>query len=1124
MQASTIKVKALVRDIRSRWRRRALMQGAALSLLTFLFFSTLLLLLYTTVAVSPLYFIIGMSVAALIVLGVIVQYVIRPGFLKISDQQIALYVEEKIPDLEDRLNSAVEVDDASVQAEHGALIDKLIDDAASRARGIPITTVVDRKRERFLSFSAAAFLLVFLLFGYNSLDDIRLAGGLNLASMAAPAQPFMTVSPGNVEIEKGESQEIIVALRDETDEEMTLVYQEGDGSWEKVTMQKGLGEPTFLFEFFNVQEPVQYYVEFEEIRSDPYTISLYEFPSVAQIDLTYTLPDYTGLAPRTEEDTGDIRGLRGSTVTINIETTGTVEEATMVIDETKTVTLRSLGDGRFRGNLALEDPGFYYIQLTDAADKNNKFPEEYQIFPIEDDKPYITITDPQQDVRVNAIEEVLIATTVQDDYGIKNVRLRYSVNGEEEQTIALMDQEATRPTEVDGEHLFFLEDFSLQPGDVISYYVEAEDYFHTEAPEVTDMYFVEVIPFDQRYSQVNNAGGMQGGQQSALVINQQEIIGATWNLQRKRSEMSGEEYDADRRALVQAQMNLKTSIEERINSTAFSVELQMDETSRKIVDYLRDATQEMGKAMVEIDADDLKKSLTPQRKALVHLLRADALNKEQQVAMNRGQQQGGGSSSATEERMTELMDLELDISKDKYETQPQRSQQQQREQQVDDALRKIKELARKQQNLANQSQNEEMQGEDKKRFIDQLKREQDQLRQETERLANNMRQQSRDGNQMSREMEQRLDRVSENMREAERSLRRGDVDRAMTRQQQALNELQELQRELQMESTDNARDMLENLADNFEQFREQEQQLGKDIEEAASEERVRLGSVSDEELDRLQEKRRNMRDNLEQLTEQAEAIEESVRDDDPELASAIRNALQQMKRDDLEGKMEASERALNQGWLDYAERMEDEIQAAIERLETQRRAFESSLPQTEEEQLARALEDVRDLMQQMQEMQNQAQNQQGQPSPNGNQQNPEAQGQNPNGQGQQGDRQARADQARMQRQLERAQENLDRLQQQLGGNPQAQRQLEQMQNRLVDADHTGVLLEGEAAVEFFKHKVFDPLSQLEMDLARQLDEIEMKNKLYGGRRADVPAEYRDLVEKYYESLAKTQEN
>ena len=85
------------------------------------------------------------------------------------------------------------------------------------------------------------------------------------------------------------------------------------------------------------------------------------------------------------------------------------------------------------------------------------------------------------------------------------------------------------------------------------------------------MYFIEVIPFDRKYTQVNNmgGGGGGGGMQSRTVISQQEIIAATWKLHRQRAERTEEDFEESRKGLVQAQSNLKLDIEERISSTTF---------------------------------------------------------------------------------------------------------------------------------------------------------------------------------------------------------------------------------------------------------------------------------------------------------------------------------------------------------------------------------------------------------------------------------------------------------------------------------------------------------------------------------------------------------------------------
>ncbi len=1125
MQHSNASVKTLVREIRKRWKRRALVQGAALTLLVLVFFGTLLLVLYTRLSVPPPYLLPGIVAAALILLGTIAWFVVYPGFRRISDRQIALFVEERMPELEDRLNSAVEIDGSGeLRTARGSLLDRLLDDAAYRMRMIPVTTVVDRRKERILAYTAGAFSLLFVFFVFASLDDLkRSVSEVGLVFLPA-AEPLMTVSPGNAEIEKGASQEILVELREDTERDVVLHYRFSDDVWQKEVMKKGFGKPLYLQEFFDIQEPITYFVEYDQQRSDPFNISLYEFPDVSRINVTYSYPSYTGLSPRTEEDTGDVRGLKGSRVTLSVETTGAVEKAEIVLNDEKRLPLKAAGEGRFQTTLSLDQPGVYSIRLTDRQDKQNKFPDEYQIVPLDDEPPYITVTDPQRDVRVNAIEEVLVAASVQDDYGVKEVRLKYSVNGGDEQTMPLTEKQEGYQTEVSGEHLFFLEDFSLQPGDVISYYVEAEDYSQADAPQATDMYFIEVIPFDQRFSQVNNMGApMPAGQPSQTVLSQQQIIAATWKLHRERPGMDQAAFDEAAKALTQAQENLRQNIEQRINTTAFSLELLSSEENRQIVAYLREAISEMEDAVRELQQAKLQEALTPERRALNQLLRADALNKEKQVAMNR--QPGASSGSSTEERMTELMDLELDISKDKYEMQQQTSRPQQ-EQQVDEALQRIRELARKQENLVNRNLNPETKGEDKKRAIDQLKRDQEELREQAESMANSLKQMSRGNEQISQRMQEQMERIAQNMREAQQALRKGDDRQAMTRQQQALKELEQLQQQLQINSTGNTREAIQDLTRRFEQFKEQERALAQDLHKAQENAEARSGKLDEAELERLQEKRRAMRENLKRLEDQVAAIQESARNSDAELSTAARNMLQKMRRDELEQMMQESEQALEGGWLDFAGRVEKDIQSSLDGLEDQMRAMGKQMPATDEEQLARSLEEVRDLMQQMESLREQMQGQ-----PSGANEQASASGNEPSGNNEQGSAssdpqsgaQGRADRARMQRMAEQARQTLQQLQDRMASNQAMQSALEGLNNDFSDSDFTGQRLEGEAAKAFFDRRIYEPLSQLEQEIARQLDALAVQKKLYGSRKGDVPSSYRTLVEKYYEALAKSRQ-
>ena len=409
-------------------------------------------------------------------------------------------------------------------------------------------------------------------------------------------------------------------------------------------MNKGMGSSAYLYEFINVQQPMEYFILHDEMQSESFDISLYEFPAVAQIHLRYTYPEYTGVPPRTESNTGDIRGLKGSTVSLTINTTGSVDTAEMVFDDGRRLSLNSIDAGQFRVPYLINEDTYYHIELKDAAGKSNKFPVEYQIIAQDDQKPIINVTDPQRDVRVNSIDEVLIGAEVTDDYGVKDVRLHLSVNGEDEEVYKLMRPEDARATDVDGDYVVFLEDYTLEPGDVISYYVEGEDYVESNGSVASDMYFIEVVPFDRKYSQVNNmgGGGGGGGMQSRTVISQQEIIAATWKLHRQRDERTAEDFEEARRGLEQAQQNLKADIEERINSTTFAVELRTSEEMKKIVEHLRDATTAMDEAIADLKDGDLQEALGPERKALNALLKADALNRDRDVMRQQPGQAGGG--------------------------------------------------------------------------------------------------------------------------------------------------------------------------------------------------------------------------------------------------------------------------------------------------------------------------------------------------------------------------------------------------------------------------------------------------------------------------------------------------
>ena len=94
------------------------------------------------------------------------------------------------------------------------------------------------------------------------------------------------------------------------------------------------------------------------------------------------------------------------------------------------------------------------------------------------------ITRPGRDFRASPIEEVTITVEAKDDFGLKEVQLHYSVNGGAEKIVPLLQAKNAKTST--GTTVIALEDFKVEPGDVVSLYATAND---ARSVAKTDMFF-----------------------------------------------------------------------------------------------------------------------------------------------------------------------------------------------------------------------------------------------------------------------------------------------------------------------------------------------------------------------------------------------------------------------------------------------------------------------------------------------------------------------------------------------------------------------------------------------------------------------------------------------------------
>ena len=184
----------------------------------------------------------------------------------------------------------------------------------------------------------------------------------------------------------------------------------------------------------------------------------------------------------------------------------------------------------------------YHFAATDQG-QSVRLSEDYFIEAREDNAPTVKIVQPGTDAKVSPIEEVTIQVQGADDFALEGMELHYSVNGQPEKVVNMLPQKGVK--NADGNITLALEDYKLQPGDVVSVYATARDARTTSR---TDIMFIEAQPYERNYTQSQQmggggGGGMDGDDQNKISQREKEIIAATWNQIRgtqRQSERGGE--------------------------------------------------------------------------------------------------------------------------------------------------------------------------------------------------------------------------------------------------------------------------------------------------------------------------------------------------------------------------------------------------------------------------------------------------------------------------------------------------------------------------------------------------------------------------------------------------------
>jgi hypothetical protein len=353
----------------------------------------------------------------------------------------------------------------------------------------------------------------------------------------------VTVNPGDTSIERGNTLVVLARFGNPLPPNVDLVLGPNATSSRRIPLAKSLADPLFGGSVPDVSSNFVYHIEYAGQRTRDYQVTVFEYPRLERADANLNFPEYTGLKPKHIENTRRVSAVEGSRLDLQLSLNKPVVSARLIArgDSSQCILLliQTNQASASLNQYLLQTNKTYELQLVDADARTNKTTSQFIFEVLPNRKPELRLASPRGDLRPSPLEEVSFDGTVWDDFGVKAFGVGYAIGGEPPKYIEL-GRDVPGNEKHPFHHLLRLEDLGVQPDQLISWFVWADDLGPDGQLRRTtgDLFFAEVRPFDEVFRENQNPGQegqagsqSQGSPSGQLADLEKQIITATWKLQ-----------------------------------------------------------------------------------------------------------------------------------------------------------------------------------------------------------------------------------------------------------------------------------------------------------------------------------------------------------------------------------------------------------------------------------------------------------------------------------------------------------------------------------------------------------------------------------------------------------------
>lgn len=561
----------------------------------------------------------------------------------ISHEQAAEIIGRHFPEISDRLLNILQLNKQHDAYSSRQLVEASINQKINQISVVPIGKAIDlSKNRKYLRFLLPLLLIgLFIVIAAPNVfreSSSRLLQPTKEFEKPAPFQ-FILKNPSLVAVRNADFTITVetkgAALPAEAFVEM--------GS-ERIPMQP-MENHVFQYTFKNVTEPINFRFYAAGFYSSSNTLKVAQRPVLKSFKIDVNYPAYTGKKNETRTSLSDMTLPAGTTLNWSL-TTDHTDAASIRFGTGNPVVLPNSSSTYTYQFRFLNDTAYTITLQNKTAGISDSF--RYQVQVIPDQFPVIQVQQVKDTV---SGKQVVLTGTAGDDYGITRVSFNYEISDKNKTVTTKSIPLKIAPGALTAfQHYFDINSLNLQPGQKLSYYIEAWDNDGVHGSKASRSEVMTFFMYNEK--QIDSAINENSRQINSGISNSSQ---RTQQLQNEYRDMQSkmlqsENMDWEQKQSLQEMMNRQMDLKTNLENIKQRFEEQMQQSEqKKYSDDLREKQKEMDKQLDNLLNDELKEEM----KKLQELM--NKLNKEDAFEAMQKLEQENKLFKMDMERMQEMM-------------------------------------------------------------------------------------------------------------------------------------------------------------------------------------------------------------------------------------------------------------------------------------------------------------------------------------------------------------------------------------------------------------------------------------------------------------------------------------